>query len=542
LLVAKLKLSNLIAAFVAFCGVMLGQSWIQLNPSGTPPAITNSASVAYDQPGNHLIVFTQDLVWVLSNANGLGGTPAWTQLFPTGTPPTLVFSGLTVAYDPGSNRLMTFGSLTNSVYILTNANGTGGTPQWIQLSPLGPLPTPRHDNSIVYDAANDRLIIFGGCANVFCVELNDVWVLSNANGLGGTPQWTQLNPSGGPPAARSDLAAAYVPGSNAMIIFGGDLGPTGINDSWVLSNANGLGGPPQWTQLSPGNPPLDRYNMAAGYNTNTNRLVITEGVSNYPSQGGFLDNSTWQLDGANGAGPVAWIQLFPTGTLPSPRDNDEYNAAMDSVNNRLIMFGGDQLNDVWVLILPDPIAQQDGPYQIGYAANLNIGDSVVNLSNDGAQGGFSQGAPGNLCVNVYTFDAQEEEIACCSCLVTPNGLNSLSVRSDLISNTLTTAIPNSIVVKLVSSTPATDTTGSLTVCNPATVAGTAGGMLAWGATLEPAASVGTYGVVNVPFINGTLSASEQGDLSTVCGFIQSQGSNFGICNSCGIGALGGRKK
>ena len=92
---------------------------------------------------------------------------------------------------------------------------------------------------------------------------------------------------------------------------------------------------------------------------------------------------------------------------------------------------------------------QDGVYQIGYAANLNIGDSVLNLSNDGNQGGFLGATPfkteGNICVNVYTFDPQEEEIACCACLVTPNGLNSLSAISDLTSNPLTPAIPTSIV-------------------------------------------------------------------------------------------------
>jgi fibro-slime domain-containing protein len=193
---------------------------------------------------------------------------------------------------------------------------------------------------------------------------------------------------------------------------------------------------------------------------------------------------------------------------------------------------------------PTTTIGQDGPYQIGYAANLNIGDSVVNFSNDGAQGGFdpNTGGAGNLCVNVYTFDPAEEEISCCSCLVTPNGLNSLSVKSDLINNTLTPAIPNSILVKLTSSTPAAAVNGNLTVCNPATVATTANGMLAWGSTLEPAASPTTYGVVNVPYINGSLSASELSSLTAICSFIQSDGTGFGLCGSCGLGALGGAKK
>ena len=55
-------------------------------------------------------------------------------------------------------------------------------------------------------------------------------------------------------------------------------------------------------------------------------------------------------------------------------------------------------------------------------------------------------------MNTYVFDPQEEEIGCCYCLVTPNGLKSLSAQSDLISNNLTPAVPTSIVIKIWSPT------------------------------------------------------------------------------------------
>jgi hypothetical protein len=216
----------------------------------------------------------------------------------------------------------------------------------------------------------------------------------------------------------------------------------------------------------------------------------------------------------------------------------------------------------------------DGPFQIGYAANLNIGDSVVNLSNDGVGGGLvgTAHAFGNLCVNVYAFDPQEEEIACCACLVTPNGLNSLSVQSDLISNPLTPAIPTSVIIKLLSSVPSIDNTGTLTVCNPTTAGLTFDtalrpGMLAWGTTLGPSASPGTYNAVNVPFIQGSLTSAgflatpvvggynvpppanvapavgtELYSLTSLCAFIQGDGSGFGICKSCRTGGLSGSKK
>ncbi len=247
-------------------------------------------------------------------------------------------------------------------------------------------------------------------------------------------------------------------------------------------------------------------------------------------------------------------------------------------------------------------------YQIGYAANLNIGDSVVNFTNSGFQGGFfgavvgGVAAPtsGNICVNTYVFDPQEEEIGCCSCLVTPNGLNSLSVKSDLISNNLTPAVPTSVVIKLVASEPgvvttpagATAATGPFTVCNPAVVLGLtatvpfslavtatvppgaiaagvalgtplagslAGGLVAWGSTLEPSATaLGGFDVVDVPYKTKLLvepvaalalgatglapAGTELAALSSVCSFIQANGTGFGICKSCRLGALGGARQ
>jgi hypothetical protein len=176
--------------------------------------------------------------------------------------------------------------------------------------------------------------------------------------------------------------------------------------------------------------------------------------------------------------------------------------------------------------------------------------TVINLTNTGTLallgGPGALTTTGNICVNVYTFDASEELISCCSCLVTPNGLNSLSARADLISNTLTPGVPTSIVIKLVASRPlGLSPAGTGGTCNAAspTPLTVAPGMRAWGTTLHalPTTPV-QYGVTETPFQTAPLSVAELTKLTTFCGFIQANGSGFGICKSCRTGGLGAAAK
>ena len=163
--------------------------------------------------------------------------------------------------------------------------------------------------------------------------------------------------------------------------------------------------------------------------------------------------------------------------------------------------------------------------QVKYVPNLNIGDAYVNITNSGTSGG-------NVCANIYTFDPAEELISCCTCNVTPNGLQSLSVLNSLISNPLTPAIPTSVTVKIVA------TAGT---CNASAITSDslAPGLLAWGTALHavPTTPV-TYGVTETAFAPANLSLADFAHISSFCGFIQANGSGFGICKGCAAGGLG----
>lgn len=216
-------------------------------------------SAVYDSATNTMIVFGGNDcfstvfsdVWLLSNANGLGGTPTWTLLSSSGGSPAV--QGHTAVYDPGANIMIVFGgsgtvdSDTNETWVLSNANGTGGRATWRQLSPTGTFPASRETHSAVYDAASNRMTVFGGrtISNGTDVSgpLNDAWILANANGQGGTPTWTQLGSFTLFAEARLAHTAVYNPTTNKMTIFGGSIGGSGndidTNDVWVLSHANG---------------------------------------------------------------------------------------------------------------------------------------------------------------------------------------------------------------------------------------------------------------------------------------------------------------
>jgi hypothetical protein len=172
--------------------------------------------------------------------------------------------------------------------------------------------------------------------------------------------------------------------------------------------------------------------------------------------------------------------------------------------------------------------------QVGYISNLVAGDSVVNITNTG----LSQTGQ-NICVNVYTFNAAEAMIACCSCLVTPNALVSLSARNDLVNNTLVPAFPSSIMVNLIPTV-----VGPGSTCNPASVttASITYGLSAWKTTLHASPGTSGYQVTERPMTEAALSQVELSSLAQTCLFIEANGSGFGVCKSCRVGGLGSAKQ
>lgn len=353
--------------------------------------------------------YTND-VWVMTNANGVG-TPSWIQLFANGAPgspaPRVLHSAV---YDAATNRMIVFGGFSpglaeyNDVWVLTNADGTGGTPAWIPLIPSGSTPA-RCSQGAVYDAASNRMLIFLGDTTGyqypgFANTARDVWALTHANGLGGTPAWIQLSPTGTPPPGRwvTQIDSAYDPATNRLMLYGGSAGKPNdrfaYGDTWVLTNANGLTGTPVWQQLNPtGATPLARSHASGFYDSATNRLVIHGGTvdpGDYPSL-----SDTWILSNANGIGTPFWQQVLPQGTqIPARR---LHVCVYDRLRNLMVVYGGQltagsslpSTSETWVLSNANGlgVSQQLRIDAITPNHGGNVGAVTVRITGAGFQSG-----------------------------------------------------------------------------------------------------------------------------------------------------------
>ena len=308
--------------------------------SPVPPPALWVHSTIYDPIRDRLVVFggqgyegSTNDVWAFQ----LSGIPHWTRLSPSGTPPAP--RGFhSAVYDSANDRMIVFGgnkgTSTNEVWSLSFA----GNPTWSQITPSGTPPAPREWHVAVLDRARNRMIVHGGLSNG--TRLSDVWALS----LGASPAWTQIVAGGTAPGGRSAHCALLDVARDRLVIFSGtNSGGMPTNTLHALS----LGATPTWTQLTAtGTPPTARYGMSARYDALRDRGLFFGGGTGAPNT-----NETWAL--SLGTTP-AWTLL----TTPNPPQGRQFHSATyDPFGDRLLVFGGSSgpvLSDTWALPLASP--------------------------------------------------------------------------------------------------------------------------------------------------------------------------------------------
>src|SRR5439155_22677953 len=131
------------------------------------------------------------------------------------------------------------GAYENQVWLLELA----GAPTWSPIAVEGTPPPPRSGHTAVLDRSRNRAIVFGGTDDLN--GFNDVWALT----LGGSPRWAPILTTGASPATRTGHGAIYDAARDRMIVYGGEYrgfrGPIGLNDVGELT----FSGAPACNQL-----------------------------------------------------------------------------------------------------------------------------------------------------------------------------------------------------------------------------------------------------------------------------------------------------
>ena len=138
------------------------------------------------------------------------------------------------------------------------------------------------------------------------------------------------------------------------------------------------------------------------------------------------------------------------------------------------------------------------------------------------------GTSGNICAAIYVFDPNQEISECCSCLLSPDGLRTLSVNTDLTGAPLTGVMLTTGSIEIVSTPPFANG-----VC-PAlpTSLSPQPAIRAWATHIQN----GTFAITETPSQDATLSSAEERRIEGECYAIQLDSGRGGQC-TCGTGDL-----
>jgi hypothetical protein len=282
--------------------------------------------------GSHRYRLRNEAIWkVLSvaaccvlEATVAFGQGNWTQQFPNqGILAPSGRSAHAMVYDAARNEVLLFGGIVSTFGAVRDTWAWDGF-NWIQKSPPN-SPSSRFGHAMAYDAARQVVVLFGGLSTSGAI-LGETWVWNGTN-------WTQMFPATSPPP-RDMAAMTYDPVRNETVLFGGrGLFGDMLDDTWVWDGAN-------WTQKAPAMHPAGRIKHAMTFDASHGEVLLFGGrLLPFPSDFG----DTWVWDGAN------WTQRFPASSPPPLSGH-----ALDYSDGRarVILFGGFDndgftRNDTW---------------------------------------------------------------------------------------------------------------------------------------------------------------------------------------------------
>lgn len=261
-----------------------GSTWIQ-RTSATVPAYRTDHAMAYDAARKCVVMFGGRV-----GPNAVAETwewdgVDWRQRTPAGSPDARWAHGM--AFDAARGRIVLFGGQTirlgQGVQLADTWEFDGS--QWIRRIPAA-QPNARVYHGMAYDAARQRVVLFGGSA-AGQGTVADTWEWDGSN-------WTLLQPASSPSARLSALA--YDVGRQLVVLFSGSgAGPLG--DTWEWDGTN-------WSLRQPASSPPARAGHALVHDAARGRTVLFGGSDSSRAETPDLwewDGTTWLTAAREGA-------------------------------------------------------------------------------------------------------------------------------------------------------------------------------------------------------------------------------------------------
>ena len=245
-------------------------------------------------------------------------TDNWAQICSTCAPPARY--GASLAYDPNQGFVILFGGYNggsyNAGYLGDTWEYKGGT--WQQVT-VSNAPLPRDQAGFDYDPNLGEFLLFGGygCTTSACssqASQSDTWTFNDQ-----TNTWTQLSPSNHP-VPRFQVGMTYDTALGETVLYGGTNGGNIFGDIWQYSGGN-------WNPISTFGSIPARADMGMVYDAHDGYLLVFGGCCS--STGPYGD--TWYLSGST------WTQVTP---FPSPAARDALAMAYDAAGGFVLLFGG----------------------------------------------------------------------------------------------------------------------------------------------------------------------------------------------------------
>ncbi|MFO0840023.1 MAG: hypothetical protein U1D55_16065 [Phycisphaerae bacterium] len=316
----------------------------------------------------------------------------WVQVANTGPSPRDAHA---MAYDAAAQRVILFGGYAGGASSQNDTWTWNGINWTLLTTPVSPEPYFYH--SLAYDSVHHTTVLYGA----YPPPRQNTWELSGTT-------WSHSSSLG--PSSRVGAAMAFDAERNEIVLFGGGSAAfpnPPLGDTWTWNGVT-------WSQKSVTAPPA-RVSPGMVFDSARGKIVLFGGATN--DSGTTCYGDTWEWDGQQ------WTPIATSG--PAPRL--EPAMTYDSVVNRIVLFGGrvnnttGYLGDTWELTgAAWTLVANTGPAGRGYHAmafDASRGASVL-------FGGFNGTRLGDTWVWSYLplFVAQPEGRTIC-----PGGAASLAV-------------------------------------------------------------------------------------------------------------------